>query len=175
MKVEKPASAARLVSTVHEAYGPELHRYLARRLRRPQEAGDLAQEVYLRLLRLGQGELVRKPVAYMYVIASQVAAQFRLQNEQNPVTYDSDVAERLAEHQPEANPDDLTDRVNAELHLKQLLGKLPPMHREVILLRKRDGLSWVEISRRLGISVHTVKKYIYEARARLAAARQVQP
>ncbi len=171
MKIESSSHAARLVTSVHETYGVELHRYLMRHLPKSADAGDLAQEVYLRLLRLNRSELVRKPIAYVYVIASQVAAQFRMRNDQDPVTYDSDAVAYWGEHPIETAPDEVGEQVNAERQLQQLLNLLPAMHREVLLLRKRDGLSWVEISRQLDISVHTVKKYQYEARARLSASR----
>lgn len=168
MTAEKSNSAARFVSSAHKAYGLELHRYLVRRLRNAEDAADLAQEVYLRLLRLEKSALVRKPIAYMYVIASQVAHQFRMQMESDPVTYDSDAVQRLSEHPEDAQSEGLAERLSAEAQIKQLLNDLPETHRNVLLLRKREGLSWTEIADRLGISVHTVKKYLYEARAKIA-------
>ncbi len=44
-------------------------RYLARRLTQRQDAEDLAQEVYLRLLRVDAAKRVQKPVAYIFGIA----------------------------------------------------------------------------------------------------------
>jgi DNA-directed RNA polymerase specialized sigma24 family protein len=37
----------------------------------------------------------------------------------------------------------------------------------VLLLVKRDGLSYTEAARKAGLSVHTIEKYVVEARARL--------
>ena len=51
--------------------------------------------------------------------------------------------------------------------LNRALIKLPPTHRLVILLVKRDGLSYAEASRTTGLSVHTIEKYLVEARALL--------
>jgi DNA-directed RNA polymerase specialized sigma24 family protein len=47
------------------------------------------------------------------------------------------------------------------------LRKLPPTHRLVILLVKRDGLSYAEAARATGLSVHTIEKYLVEGRAML--------
>jgi len=47
----------------------ELQRYLARRLHDPRNARDLAQEVYLRLLRVGKEELARERPRYLYWVA----------------------------------------------------------------------------------------------------------
>ncbi len=164
-------ASARFVTSTHKAYGAELHRFLVRRLGKSQDAEDLAQEVYLRLLRLDKSALVRKPIAYMYVVAAQVVAQFRMQMEHDPTTYDSEVMSHWGEHPSVEPPDELADRLNAQQQLRCLLEKLPAMHRNVLLLRKRDGLSWTEIADRLGLSTHTVKKYLYEARARLTALK----
>src|SRR5262245_55107180 len=171
MKNEHSNASARFVRSAHEAYEVELHRFLLRRLGRSQDAEDLAQEVYLRLLRLEKSALVRKPIAYMYVVATQVVTQFRMQMEQDPTTYDSEIVSHLSDHPTEEPPDELTQRLIAQQQLKQLLQELPDMHRNVLLLRKRDGLSWTEIAEQLGISAHTVKKYLYEARAKLTALR----
>jgi RNA polymerase sigma-19 factor, ECF subfamily len=171
MKNEHSHASAHFVRSAHEAYGAELHRFLVRRLGKSQDAEDLAQEVYLRLLRLEKAALVRKPIAYMYVVATQVVAQFRMQMEHDPTIYDSETVSRWAEHLHEEPTDALAARLSDQQQLKQLLAELPAMHRNVLLLRKRDGLSWVEIAQKLGISEHTVKKYLYEARARLTVLR----
>jgi RNA polymerase sigma-70 factor (ECF subfamily) len=47
------------------------------------------------------------------------------------------------------------------------LQQLPPAHQLVLLLVKRDGLSYTEAASAAGLSVHTIEKYVVEARARL--------
>jgi RNA polymerase sigma-19 factor, ECF subfamily len=156
-----------LATAVLERYGRELHRYLVRHLHRTQDAGDLAQEVYLRLLRLEKSELVRQPNAYVFFIAAQVVSQFKLRTRSEPIVYDSDIAQERTENPSHFRPDELGDHLQAQRQLEKFLAELPPTHRDVLLLRRRDGLSWAEIARALGLSVHTVKKYLHEARARL--------
>ncbi len=164
-----------LAATIHEQFRTELHRFLARRLRGHQETDDLAQEVYLRLLRLEKSELIRQPHAYVYTIASHVAHQFRMRMQQNPVTFDSDALQVAADDPNQALPDQLAEHLNAERLVEQLLKDLPAMHRAVLVLCKRDGMSHEEIAAKLNISVHTVKKYIYEAKARITAAAKEAP
>jgi RNA polymerase sigma factor (sigma-70 family) len=134
----------------------------------------VAQEIYLRLLRLGRGELVREPRAYVYFVARQVLAQFRLRARQSPVTYDSDLA-----GQREAPPEDLArdgvaDRLMALSEAEHALAALPPVHAKVFALRTFEGLSWAQIAERLEISVHTVKKYLCEANARISTMQRGQ-
>src|SRR5262249_49362370 len=148
-----------------------LLRFLVRRLCAAQDSGDIAQEVYLRLLRLEGAELVRQPQAYVYAIASHVVSQFRMRAQAAPVVFDSEAIERLSHHSSEDSPDELAERLDAERRVTRLLSQLPEMHRAVLVLRKRDGLSQAEIASELGLSIHTVKKYLHEAQVRVRAMR----
>jgi RNA polymerase sigma-19 factor, ECF subfamily len=142
-------------------YSRELHRYLLRRLRRPEDADDLAQEVYLRLLRMNQDTLVRKPLAYLYGIAARVVADFH-RSKTLPQTQDGD-----ADLDSQVIHDDLAERLNLQQQLHRALAQLPPMHAAVLLAHKRDGLSYQEVARELNLSVHTVAIYVKQAKARI--------
>jgi RNA polymerase sigma factor (sigma-70 family) len=160
------ASLARTAFTRHYA---ELHRFLLRRLARPQDAADLMQEIFLRILRVERSELVRKPMAYVYGIASHVVYEFRLRGRQERVTFDSEIVEQTAEHPPQVSGDELLERLISERQVEQALRQLSPTHQAVLILHKRDGLSREEVAQHLGLSVHTVKKYVCQAMALLRA------
>ena len=153
-----------------EQYRVGLHRYLTKRLRSVHHAQDLAQEAYLRLLRVEDAEMVRKPQAYLYRIASNLAYEFKLREQREPVTFDSDVVEQLAEHPEGPVFDELGEHADASQQLEYVLMQLPPMYRAVFMLRKLDGLSYAEIAKSLELSVHTVKKYLARAVVRCRAA-----
>jgi RNA polymerase sigma factor (sigma-70 family) len=159
------------VASAFEQYHAGLHRFLMRRLRSTQNAQDLAQETYLRLLRMDNHELVRKPQAYVYRIASNLVYEFKLRERNAPVTFDSEAFEQAAEYSPEPASADASDGLNAAQQLESILGELPPLYRAVFVLRKRDGMSYSEIARTLDISVHTVKKYLARAVAQCRCAR----
>jgi len=167
MTAKEPSASAKFVSDVTLAYGSALHRYLLKRLRAGEEAQDMAQEVYLRLLRLHRPDLIRQPVAYVYFLASQVVGEHRIRTAQSPVIYDTEVLDRAAEQDNYTKPDELADREHAERELKRLLAKLSTAHRTVLLLRKRDGYSIQEIAEQLQISVFKVKRYLVEANSQL--------
>src|SRR5689334_1666096 len=80
-----------LVRRVYEEYGAELERFLGRRASNPEDARDLAQNVYLRLLQLPRDEVIQNPQGFIYRIARNVAHEFRLRDSKNPVVYNSDV------------------------------------------------------------------------------------
>jgi RNA polymerase sigma factor (sigma-70 family) len=148
-----------------QQYRAGLHRYLTRRLRSGEQARDLAQEVYLRLLRFTEQELVQRPEAYLYRVAYNVLCDFRLRKEHDPVAFDSEAFERLAgEVVDEApSPEDLIEQQAREQRLELALAQLPPMQRAVFLMQKRQGLSYADTAKQLGLSVKTVKTYLFRA------------
>lgn len=151
-------------------YHAELQRFLMRRLRSTQNAQDLAQEAYLRLLRVERGELVRQPRAYLYRIALNLVLEFKLRCSRDPITYDSDTLQEVAEHVSDAPADESEREADAQ-QIELILAQLPPLYRAIFVLRKRDGLSYQEIAQQLDISAHTVKKYLARAVAQCRDAR----
>lgn len=148
-------------------YRRELHRYLMRRLRNPNDVDDLAQEVYERLVRMNDVKLVDKPLAYLYGIASHVLADFRIdvEQEREHITVDSEMAEEWYDMQVE--PDVLAERLNLQQQIDLAMAQLPPTHAAVLLAHKRDGMSYDEVAELLDLSIHTVEKYVTQAKARV--------
>lgn len=185
---EKQKRSSRLVATACRAYDGRLHKFLIHQLetRQSQErADDIAQEVYLRLLRFRDPDLVRYPQAYLYQIARNVLAD-RLEIEghlRERVVFDSKIVEESQEcREEEADPDehpisaqsaatsggiaeDVAAQVERVGELEYILSQLPPTYRAVLVLSKCEGMSYSEIAQKLQISVHTVKKYMHLALA----------
>ena len=163
--------AASFAEAAFRSHRAALQRFLMRRLHHNENAQDLAQEVYLRLLRVEDADLIRHPLAFLYRLALNVAFEFRLRKQRDPVRFDSETAEELEQHAQyvDATPD-ASEQLCTEEELRRLLAPLPPMVRAVLVLRKRDGMSNQEIAGELGISIHTVKKYLCQAVAHCRAA-----
>jgi RNA polymerase sigma-19 factor, ECF subfamily len=146
-----------------------LHAWLVRRLRDPDAADDLAQEIFLRLHRTEKTALIRKPLAYLYGIAFHVISEHQTAKARSRIVYDSDEVDRADESLHYAVPDQTLERLNLQQQLQSALDELPETHRAVVLLCKRDGMSYEEAAAVLGLSVHTVEKYLVRARAILSA------
>ena len=159
--------SAAFVAWVAKTYAPDLHRFLVKRLRSGEDANDVAQEVYLRLLRLNEVEHIRQPLAYVYFIAWQVVAEGRIRTAKRPVIVDSELAERACESLP-AEPDPVAEREEARRDLTKLLSKLSRLQRSAFLLRKREGCSTEEIAARLNVSTHKVLRALVQANSVLA-------
>ncbi len=169
MKAPDSNSTARFVSKVALAYGSDLHRFLVKRMRSNEDARDVAQEVYLRLLRLQRSDLVRQPHAYVYYIAAQVAGEHRMRAARQPVVFDSETLNRAAHEESYTRADELPEQLHLERELQRMLAQLSTVHRNVLLLRKRDGLSITEIAERLQLSVHKIRRYLVEANERMSS------
>lgn len=171
MKAKRPQETPSFSGSAFRRYGPELQHYLLRRLRRSQDAEDVVQEVFMRLLRIGHGEFVRNPRAYIYGIALHVVREFRVRAEKAGtwLTFEPEAVRELAEYPDEVRPDDIPDRLSLQRQLEQALARLPPAYRTIFLLHKRDGYSYEEIARQLGLSVHTVDKYLVRAKVLIRA------
>jgi RNA polymerase sigma factor (sigma-70 family) len=155
--------------TIGIHYRRELHRYLLRRLRRPQDLDDLKQEVYMRLLRMDQMECIREPLAYLYTIAANVVSDFTLAERRRygHVMPDSEAVENWSDDPSQALPDDIAERTSLERQLEKALKQLPPLQAAALVLHYQEGMSCDEISKRLGLSPKSVDKYLTRAKARM--------
>jgi RNA polymerase sigma-70 factor (ECF subfamily) len=121
------------------------------------EAEDLAQEVYLRLLRIERRDLVRNPEGLLFRVAANAVYEWRLLA-RNRLPHGPEELEGLEAR--EAEP--AADIWRAELAnaLTQALSRLSPKCRAAVLLHRREQLTYAEVGERLGISVGMVKKYL---------------
>ena len=86
-----------------------------------------------------------------------------------------EVSRQLRERVPAKPAERLEERERRE-EIHAVLGRLEPEHREILVLKYFDGLSYAEISLRLGIPKGTVMSRLYHARRAFQSAyRQVDP
>jgi len=165
-------SGLHLAVSACKTYTRELHRYLGRRLKNRQDADDLAQEVFARLLRVKNVELIRNPLAYILGIAAHVVREFREHEQHQCVVFSSDIAESQSAEATSDGLADCSERLELQNSIDNALKQLPPTHQAVLILVKRDGLSYQEAAEKTGLSVHTIEKYLVEGRARLRSLLQ---
>lgn len=159
-----PESPSRWAATVFEHFRSPLYRYLLRRLRSAENAEDLAQEVYLRLLRASNPRQVRSPQAYVYRIALNVLYEFRLRERGDRTVLDPTALAEAAEELPDdaASPDEVYDEDARRRRFELVISRLPPMQRAVLRLAVQQDLAHAQIARALGISISTVRNHLYK-------------
>ncbi len=169
-----PQTKRKFVKQLFEQYHRELHAYLVSRLRgNALDAADVSQETFLRLLRLKDTKVIEQPHAYVYSVALHVVRELGLK-EQSHASLPGKLADEVLDGEPSDLPLDEAERQARLEHLKRCISDMPPTYRAVLILRKRDGMTYKEIAQHLEISVHTVKKYLLRAVARCRQYEQSQ-
>ncbi len=69
-----------------------------------------------------------------------------------------------------ADPADVVRRKEIAARIKTALEALPPYHRDVILLREIEGLSYEEMAEAMGVSKGTIMSRLFHARQKLQKA-----
>ncbi len=153
------------LSTLYTFYFPRVYRYVAGRVRSTQDAEDVTEEVFLKLVaNLKRYEWRGLPFgAWVFRIArNEVVSHARRQRRRG-------IPAQLSE----TMPDDRQDHVAAyELQatievVREATAKLPPAQRDVISLRFGAGLSVAETALALGKTQNNVKVLQHKAIAKL--------
>jgi RNA polymerase sigma-70 factor (ECF subfamily) len=147
-------------SLFREQHGP-LVAYLTSRLHSVQEAKEVAQEAFLRLLQLpwnsSSGRLVR---SYLFKTAKHLAID-RLRHQR--VHRSAEQRQLLELPGAGAETGDPIEQLIAREHAEALLGflqELPAKCRQVIELHRLQGLSQQEVGGRLSLSDRMVRRYL---------------
>jgi RNA polymerase sigma factor (sigma-70 family) len=160
-----------LVATV----GGDLLHFLRSRLSHGDYAQDLAQEVYLRLLRVEDLRLIRNPRAFVIHLASHAAHEWRMLARNRLRHSDEALEELIADG---TDPADELERSRQIHELGRVLSTLSPKCQAVLLMHRRDGMTYQEIASHMHLSVAMVKKYLARGLAacheQMGAARQTE-
>jgi RNA polymerase sigma-70 factor, ECF subfamily len=160
-------------------YQQRVLKLVSRYVRDPEEALDVAQEVFIRAYRALKG--FRGDSAFytwLYRIAVNAAKNAIGAATRNPVEGGLDVDDpELVEVQrrmtDEATPERLLYTEELKETINRAIEELPPELRRAILLREVKGLSYEEIAQAMGSPVGTVRSRIF--RAREAVALRIKP
>jgi len=146
---------------------------LARHLmRNDSDADDVVQEAFLRALKYFggfRGEGPSQSRAWLLAIVRNMAHTWRrrLHTGSSTTEFDETVhSEAIADE----HPGSALSRRHLRETLAEVLDRLPPEFREVIVLREMEGLSYKEISEVADVPVGTVMSRLSRARKRLQEA-----
>lgn len=157
---QDPAARSALIEALFREHNQGLVRFLAARLSSDQEAKEVAQEAYVRLLQLDEPRAVSFLRAFLYKTATNIAVD-RLRRRR--LTRESQTWEvfdfQVDRRSPEVSVAGAED-VNI---VAACLAELPARCRRAVMLSRVDGLSTSEIAGELGVSTRMVRMYIAEA------------
>jgi len=151
------------VEKLFAEHGRALQAYFYRRIRARSDAPDLAQEVYLRMLRVSDPEAIRDPQRYLYTVASNLVKEHALLQQRQTNRTDLEAADvqqwlgELPSLEEELDGWQTLERLGA------VVEQLPARWRTALILQNRYGLTYQQIGERLGVSSNMVKKYLAQA------------
>ena len=136
---------------------PALMRFISRHWRNDEEARDIRQDVYVNALKGAAKSLPRNTKSYVFTIARNII----INRVRRSKVVSIELMESIENHSTQ--PEWMTPEryVHARQMLKRVqdgLNVLPPRCREIMWLRKVEGLSTREVASRLGIGIDAVQQ-----------------
>ena len=161
-----------LLERLFSEQGGALQAFLSRRVRKHPDAAELAQEVYLRMLRISDPTGILNPEAYLFTVAGNLLKEHAMADRRQAARAAIGEVDSAVEVPGFEVTLDATRRVE---RLEQVLKELSPKCCAAVILQYRHGLSYKDIAERLEISPSMVKKYLAQAlnhcRRRMARLR----
>ena len=158
-ELPKPSFVGRLFAEHRAA----LQSFFLRRIRSKADAADLAQEVYVRMLRVRDPAAIRNPVSYLYTVANNLVKENAVldRRQSSGVDIDDATAQEQLGTWPSFDGD--LDATQRAARLGEVLRQLRPKCRAAVELRFTHDLSFREIAAHLGVSPQMAKKYVAQA------------
>jgi RNA polymerase sigma-70 factor, ECF subfamily len=170
-KLETPGSDERLMAAFADGskdafgelfarYKQPLYGFFRRRVADPAQAEELAQETFLAVLRAKSPYEPRALFrTYLYAIGFKILGAHRRKTAFRAAFLGT------AEGREPALPNAID--IDTEVLLRQAVGKLGRVDREILLLREFEQLSYAEIAELLTLPVNTVRSRLFRARMAL--------
>jgi RNA polymerase sigma-70 factor (ECF subfamily) len=152
-------SESALATTLFERHGRPLRAYLRALTGSVEQAEDLAQEVFLRVVRgADRYEARERERAWLFRIARNTLTDHRRRVAVRPQAAETPVEVASAPTQ------------EVRLDVRRALARLPDGERDVLLMAEIGGLSYAEIAAALETSAPAVRSALYRARMSLRAS-----
>lgn len=143
-----------------------LKRRLNRRSRTPEDAEDLIQEGILRVYEYrAKGGKIAEPEAVLLRTIQRLS--INRERDAHRELYSKDALEDLLLIDERPRPEEVLDAQQRIRRIRQVLDRLPPRTKEILLLHRLAETNREDIARQLGISVSAVEKHIARAVAAL--------
>lgn len=153
-------SHAELVARLFREHNQSLLRFLCLRLHSHQEAKEVAQEAYVKLLNLDQPHAIGFQRAFLFKTAANLAIdRLRSRNRHHRATQYG-LFDELRET---PTPERVAAAAQQVEIVCKLVAELPPKCRQAFILYKIDGLEFPEVATRMGLSERMVREYVVRA------------
>jgi RNA polymerase sigma factor (sigma-70 family) len=164
-EIRVSATPKSLLKRLYEERQESLTAFFRRRLPASLDAADLAQEVYLRILRRAESAPIDNPEAYLFTVAGNLAKEHAVAVRRRGIQVQPEDAEGAVALVELPAFERAVDDGARLTRLEAALAELSPKCRAAVLLQYRHEMSYEEIATRLGVSRNMVKKYLSQGLA----------
>ncbi len=139
-------------------------------------AGDLAQEVFLRIYRAsGRFEAKAKFFTYLYKVTLNLCRNYRAKSQRRQTTslnaprngYGGEELPTRELEDPTGSAEEQVSRLELSAMVREAVESLPEQQRKAVILQRFNGLAYEEIAEALNLSVPAVKSRIHRAKLNL--------
>jgi RNA polymerase sigma-70 factor (ECF subfamily) len=146
-------------STLFQRYKQPLFGFFRRRLTDPSQAEELTQETFLAVLRAASRYDARALFrTYLYAIGFKILRAHR-----RKATFRA----MFQGDQPPGHEPSIENAIHSEVLLRESVGKLDSIDREILMLREFEQLSYAEIAELCSLPLNTVRSRLFRARIAL--------
>lgn len=165
-EAESAATSALGIEMIYRNERHALVRFITRYRSNPEDAGDVAQEAFLRLAQSERerADPILQPRAFLWQVARNLmrnqAKSAARRGEHLHVAYDDEAV---------SDADELA-RLEARdglARIEAVMRRMKPRTREIFMAVRLDGMSYLEIAERTGMTVSGVEKQMAKAMAML--------
>lgn len=155
-----PVDHLHVFSGLYRGHHSWLLGWLRQRLGCPDNAADLAQDTFVRLLNQRAPMEVREPRAFLASIARGLLIDHYRRSDLERAYLEA------LRHLPEAeipSPERQALVMETLIEIDRLLDGLKPRVREAFLLSQLEGLGYAQVAERLGLSISSIQQYMTQA------------
>lgn len=162
--------ASRRMTHLFESLDGPLRAFLAQQTRSRDDAEDLAQEIFLRLWRMGERSEIRSLKAFAFKMACNLVKDRSRRMHTRMMRQAVPAGEVQLSDLGEGEPSSVVQSQQTLGIVVEAIAKLRPSTREAFLLARMEAWPHARIATQMGISVSMVEKHVSQATAVLRKA-----
>jgi len=147
-----------------DLYGARVHRLVRQYVGNPEDAADVTQEVFIDLYKgIGSFRGESSIMTWVYRIAVNHCLRHCEKTGKKDAPSNLSDWSDLSDNDWRSSPEQCAEKSELGREVYAELGRLQPMHRDVVILHELHGLTYDECARALDVPVGTVKSRLSNA------------
>lgn len=151
-------------------YGAPLRGFFAKRVSNQSDVDDLVQEVFVHLIRRGQGESIEQVEQYLFETAANVLRDQGRRRQVRQYEAHESLDEAVHVLRTDISPERVLLGRESVALVSEALKQLPERTRDVFVMRAFERHAYAEIARTLGVTQRCVEINMAKALSYLAQA-----